>query len=174
MDYRTQSTIVTDDGHLGVPTGFALTEEERRLLLEGTSCPIHHNLETKMTKDGFIKACLHHIDNVKRTLALKTTANLTSGDTICSICPIGKAIVAGDEFTPHNNVTFIELNVVPRPVVLSKQKQRNRAKLTESDVKHIRQLDVDGLSVTAIQKRYPQVLRPAIYKIINRITWKDI
>lgn len=52
--------------------------------------------------------------------------------------------------------------------------KNGRSKLTEVDVRKIRQLHADGVSNTEIYKLYPQVSTTSIRNIINRKTWTNI
>lgn len=52
--------------------------------------------------------------------------------------------------------------------------RNGRAKLTEKDVKNIRQLHKEGKSNSEIYVLYPQVSKTSIRDIINNKTWKNI
>ena len=52
--------------------------------------------------------------------------------------------------------------------------RNGRAKLTEADVKNIRQLHKEGKNNSDIYVLYPQVSKTSIRDIINNKTWKNV
>lgn len=75
---------------------------ESKRLATCRMCPISPNIPTRMTKDGFIRAC----KRIRSGGKLETNSDIWA----CPKCPTGKHIDEGAFFvSPSSNITFVSL-----------------------------------------------------------------
>ena len=60
----------------------------------------------------------------------------------------------------------------PTPTFHLRGEAHDSAKLTNSDVRYIR--DNPGISIAELQVKYPYISRVALWRVRNKITWKHL
>ncbi len=172
-------------GHATRFVSTSLTPEEKEKIQLVKGCPINKGFPTKLSRASFRIACLKfqkhagvtsRKDKSKPILKSRSTpAGWRSNWTyICPECKIGKKVRQNKPFDPPNKIEFIDL--VPPKIKRSKKGMHRHAtqKLTEKEVKQIRQMHQDGYTIADILIVFSKMSRTAISNIVNRVTWKYI
>ena len=141
----------------------------------GNMCPVSPNIPTRMTREGFVRACkgIRHGGKFK----------LESDCWLCPDCLIKELIDEGKKFSPPSgNIKFVDLGVFKdeldgiedmRALISSRKAARDYPLLTRAIATFIREWHkkVPEYSISA-KARKLGLSRKQVSRVINGDTWK--
>jgi len=149
------------------------TTEEKQKIAACCGCPINKGCDTRMTKKGFIEACMDNRENAQRVASGLNNRWKKSTTYTCLHCKIGKKVQNDLVFKPPPKIEFIKLDKA-HPIRKPKAEPcHSNARLNIVKVKNIRVRHASGEKTRILAKEYDVTPR-TILAVVNRETWCSI
>lgn len=154
---------------------FRKNVQTEKKLMTGKMCPISPNIPTRMTREGFVRAC--------KCIRVSDKCKIDTGYWHCPECKSKSAIDRGRKFSPpFDNIQFITLSdfktkfpVEEVAVLIQSRKAKGEyPTLTREIAEFIREWHEmhPEISIAAKAKMLGGISRRQVSRIIHRERWK--
>ena len=151
---------------------FVIRKRENKKALTGNMCPVSPNIPTRMTMEGFARAC--------KGIRAGGKYKLECEHWLCPECALKQKIDKGRKFSPPNaNIQFISLSDFKTPVddmaaLLHSRKIKNEYPLLTREIAEFIKdwhKKAPGINI-ATKARMLGIGRKIVSRVINGDTWK--